>query len=113
MTDREIKFRAWDKDGVYAKSVPTMHQDIEGSHMWGSFLYDDDFPVMQFTGLQDKDGVEIYEGDIIQLGDDTFFLGADEIVKVAWSSDGYWLYFRLFDKCEVIGNIHENPELVP
>ena len=65
----------------------------------------------QFTGLADKKGVKIFEGDILLFGDKSF--------AVEWKNDivGFG-YFYTFDRllgcdginCEVIGNIHENPE---
>jgi hypothetical protein len=112
--NRVIKFRVW---------------DIE-IHMWINNLgmgkdntltkgTEKRFHVMQFTGLHDKNDKEIYEGDII---DD----GLDKPVLVWWNvkfasfclrKDG-WAFSHFFGdscdpkNCEVIGNIHENPELI-
>ena len=75
--------------------------------------------LMQFTGLHDKNGKDIYEGDVL---DD----GQDKPVVVDWNvkfasfcllKKG-WLFPHWFgescnpEDCEVIGNIHENPELI-
>lgn len=117
---REIKFRAWDKEqkcfidigenalvGVWHSENNTFNLDY----------YSDIIIVEQFTGLYDKNGTEIYEGDIL-----------DSITRrsliVVWSSHqaGFDLMFRndapiaLFknyaEKSIVLGNIHENPELL-
>ena len=52
---REIKFRAWDKDLLKMYSKWTVIPDDDRSHI-----------LMQYTGLKDKNGVEIYEGDILK-----------------------------------------------
>ncbi|RPF54785.1 YopX family protein [Abyssicoccus albus] len=120
------KFRAWDKEyedmhDVYCidfhnKAVKTLDPMV-GHCFWttmqGKIL-------MQSTGLTDRNGREIFEGDIIKA---TYHTVNDkgteiEIVKVlgsvyfnygAYYVDGY--YFKELNNLEVIGNIFENPEL--
>jgi uncharacterized phage protein (TIGR01671 family) len=74
----------------------------------------------QYTGLHDKNSKEIYEGDIVKLCDTNPILFRVEIILARY---GYKTVFKLLDdgtiaqcyfldKCEVVGNIHDNPELL-
>ena len=121
---REIKFRAWDKENK------TMLLDI-GIHINRMIFitrqghdrpYTDDFEIMQYTGLKDKNDKEIYEGDVCKRiwADDDYM-----IFKVCFSEGRFAEWWNGMDvgkiadgsvmrdgKVEVIGNIYENPELI-
>ena len=80
----------------------------------------DELIIMQSTGLKDKNGKEIFEGDIVKFGCpwhcDT--CGKDHTAQVTWSNGAFWLFncgdwSEDADKTEIIGNIYENPDLIP
>lgn len=62
--NREIKFRVW--DNVNYMSNPFTLRDI----MQGRIEFTSDCPIMQYTGLKDRHGKEIYESDIVRIGTD-------------------------------------------
>lgn len=111
---REIKFRAWHKSD---KKI----YEVIAFNLGKWFLRGKSHPmprsaieVMQYTGLKDKNGVEIYECDIFKATHNFGPGGMHErISSVAFDLEkGYqWEYWDL-DTIEVIGNIYENPELL-
>ena len=121
MNNRIYKFRAWDKEikkMEYNPSVPVF-DEISRVNLNGWF-HREEFEFMQFTGLLDKKGKEIYEGDICQLGDSRIY--------VEFSHGAFWFMYNNNDgftydwaisnnqwddkDIEIIGNIFENPELL-
>ena len=83
---------------------------------FGSFLDDEYFEVMQFTGLKDKNGKEIFEGDIVDWpnyeGVQLYIVEFKEgRFGLNLSRGGFGLTNPICSDCEVIGNKFENPEL--
>ena len=120
---RVIKFRAWDK--VDGKIVPT--EEVNNWRIGGS-VQSQLFEVMQYTGLKDKNGTEIYDGDYIRYSTRTIngsiFTHVCRVFQHesgTWRIEGYHEDNHSYETkgtvyaahliCEVIGNIYENPEL--
>lgn len=129
---REIKFRQW-RENTFARYMdyePTFFVGTGLSVFINEAIKESESPLMQYTGLQDKHGKEIYEGDVVEFNNNDYERTAGNLndeIKVAEVeySCGAWglkeangqlydLYIVLVndEEAEVIGNIYENPELL-
>ena len=120
---REIKFRVYDKENKNIYPVGGYFFEEEGLGDFDLAQTNKRYTLMQFTGLHDKNGKEIYEGDIIKCDIDN---GIDEVVwkrrvscfstkkpPVDGVKDGLISLGILdMEKYTVVGNIYENPELL-
>ena len=113
---RTIKFRAWNGTKMLLSEnadfylMPNNKVQIPSST--GHEFYDRDYPIMQFTGLLDKNGKEIYEGDVVEFIDCD---GRCSNCVVEFKDGGFYPFapdYVPWSIVEVIGNIYENPELL-
>ena len=130
---REIKFRAWDKDDKVMRSW----KEVQIQKDYGEDFYflgykenkaitrfDHEQILMQYTGLKDKNGKEIYEGDIVKI---TEFFNEKEpylsyqvtfgrgVLALLDEDELSYVQYPLYDwieNTEVIGNVYENPEIL-
>lgn len=124
---RQIKFRGKETSKPNRWMIGHYYEENGASFIWvkGEMknwpIEVDAETVGQFTGLLDKNGKEIYEGDIILLGKNKTYTAQivyrNDSLRI-YSVGGYFIgdlyYIRQcgIDNCKVIGNIHDNPEMV-
>ena len=125
---RERKYRAWDGEKIVYHVYPNDYNEVV-------FFYGDpdkdkyQFEIlkdikgnpvsvknlMDFTGLYDKNKVEIYEGDIVERNNKLLEIMFDSVRQFSgWviNKRGVYLEYDSLYNCKVIGNIYENPELL-
>lgn len=129
---REIKFRAWSKrdecmfrvrDISFPSNLLKMRINLSG----GDTLDADDVALMQYTGLKDKNGIEVYEGDILRSEKEGVMGAVEYCDRIA----SFIVFFKMNNEncyshlnegkldrkerlqyTQIIGNIHEHPELL-
>jgi len=116
---REIKFRAWNGLGVhYSDEYKHLGEQI----LKNFFDYNEGDKIMQYTGLKDKNGKDIYEGDIVNILKDytepyhgvkvkagiVAFSDASFYIKKSYGGHYRWMDYDI----EIIGNVHENKDLL-
>jgi len=117
---REIKFRAWDGEQI----VYPDYIDRKGiAHWTENSIPETSDKVMQYTGLKDKNGVDIFEGDVVKCYYGGSEKGAHDTIE--FKNGAFCLRHRgvtikemleddgvYSSELEIIGNIYSNPELL-
>lgn len=125
---REIKFRAWDGKQMiylsnkwwcdeYASLCFCNEEDEELGDICGfsikEFNTDDEPILMQYTGIRDKTGKEIYEGDIVKYwGGTAPIVYYESGFYIKYTGEDYYSIQYESSSLQVIGNIYDNPELI-
>ena len=113
---RELKFRAWDGNKMIDDVIPASETSIIELFEYEHQVTEVE-AIEQYTGLKDKNGKEIYEGDIVEYD---WYITSDKAAyrtkeRVTFDDMGARLGNDRIRNCsnvEVIGNIHENPDLL-
>lgn len=125
---REIKFRCWDEqnkiihnevefirsgtDGDDWILFKSDKQTLEHGNVLNNPYFQQQIKVMQYTGLKDRNGKEIYEGDIVKDGSRLWKIEISPIYGIFFILSNGDFASYLGDDFQVIGNIYENPELL-
>ncbi len=130
---REIKFRVFTWDTRYPNyehknyMLDVLSINFETNKIMIPYKIDEcrevnikeeNLTLMQYTGLKDKNGKEIYEGDFVKVHDN----GHDFLTEVKWDKAGFVIFleskwfvsmiYNSIERIEIIGNIYENPNLL-
>jgi len=118
---REIKFRAWSLERGMINELPSealIIDENEGTLICGRNLSNGDWEepiLMQFTGLKDKKGKDIYEGDVVKADwreGNWEIVFADGGFMMNIIPDSHAQVFIQNEEVQIIGNIHENSDLI-
>lgn len=121
---REIKFRGkrsdngkWEVGGVLIDQENNYSAILKYSdyHGWHGFIEIDPATIGQFTGLLDKQGKEIYEGDITKCWSCSRYEYhvVEDIMRIYATCSETYEALRPYGDYEIVGNIYEHPELIP
>lgn len=117
---RELKFRVWSEEDKQYRTDCNVCELFNGMTGCPATIYNDEgdrFDIEQYTNLKDKNGKEIYEGDIVDYNDDGECIGvvkydAPKFYLDEGTTNWATMFLKGAPHQRVIGNIHENPELL-
>ena len=115
---KELKFRAWDGKKMIDDVVPASETSIIELFDRYEWQETEVKAVEQYTGLKDKNGKEIYEGDVVDIQGIKYYVDFEyggfwfNNDNRKWKANRPFTHFQEINDTEVIGNIHENADLM-
>ena len=120
---RELKYRVYDKtEKCYSDKAFSIDQlglcYVQDEDGYGEEIDEERYIVEQYTGLKDKNDKEIYEGDVVNIQGIKYYVDFEHggfwfnNDNLKWKANRPFTHFQEINDTEVIGNIHENAELL-
>ena len=114
---KELKFRAWDGKKMIEDVIPVSETDVVELFEYEHQVTEVE-AVEQYTGLTDKNGKEIYEGDVVNIQGIKYYVDFEHggfwfnNDNRKWKANRPFTHFQEINDAEVVGNVHESADLL-